>query len=69
VVSKEEKKQIFATTHSKECIQSFTMALRETGMGNEGRIIKLADTKKGIKAYTILFEEFENSILAESEMR
>jgi AAA15 family ATPase/GTPase len=68
-VSCKEKKQIFATTHSKECIESFTNALRETGMESEGRIIKLADTKKGIKAYTMLFEEFENAVLAESEMR
>lgn len=68
-VAKAEQKQIFATTHSKECIESFTKALEETGMQNEGRIIHLADTKNGIKAYTMKFEEFENSILAESEIR
>jgi AAA15 family ATPase/GTPase len=68
-VAKSEQKQIFATTHSKECIESFTRALEETGMQSEGRIIHLADTKNGIKAYTMKFEEFENSILAESEIR
>jgi AAA15 family ATPase/GTPase len=68
-VAKAEQKQIFATTHSKECIESFIKALEETGMQSEGRIIHLADTKNGIKAYTMKFEEFENSILAESEIR
>jgi AAA15 family ATPase/GTPase len=68
-VSKEEKKQIFATTHSKECIENFTKALEETGMQDEGRIIHLADTKNGIKAFTMRYAEFENSIMAESEIR
>jgi AAA15 family ATPase/GTPase len=67
--AKAEGKQIFATTHSKECIESFTRALEETGMQSEGRIIHLADTRSGIKAYTMNFEEFENALLAESEIR
>ena len=69
IVSKNEKKQIFATTHSKECIESFKIALEEAGLQNEGRIIRLAETKTGIKAYTNTFEQFENSLLAESEIR
>lgn len=64
-----EGKQIFATTHSKECIESFKAALGETGLQNEGRIIRLVETKNGIKAYTNTFEQFENSLLAESEIR
>jgi AAA15 family ATPase/GTPase len=68
-VAKEEKKQIFATTHSKECIENFTKALEEAGMQDEGRIIHLADTKNGIKAFTMRYAEFENSIMAESEIR
>jgi AAA15 family ATPase/GTPase len=68
-VAKEEKKQIFATTHSKECIENFTKALEETGMQDKGRIIRLAETKNGIKAFTMRFAEFENSIMAESEIR
>lgn len=68
-VAKEEKKQIFATTHSKECIENFTKALEETGMQDEGRIIRLAETKNGIKAFTMRFVEFENSLMAESEIR
>lgn len=61
--------QIFATTHSKECIQCFTEALEELNLQNEGRIIRLAETKSGIKAYTMQFEEFENALDAESEIR
>lgn len=61
--------QIFATTHSKECIENFTKALEETGMQDEGRIIRLAETKNGIKAFTMRFAEFENSLMAESEIR
>lgn len=68
-VAKDEKKQIFATTHSKECIESFAKALEETGLQSEGRIIRLAETKHGIKAYTMEFTEFENALLAESEIR
>lgn len=61
--------QLFTTTHSKECIESFITALEETGLQNEGRIIRLAETKHGIKAYTMEFAEFENALLAESEIR
>lgn len=69
LLATEEKKQIFATTHSKECIEEFTKALEETGMQNEGRIIRLSETKHGIKAFTMEFAEFENALLAESEIR
>lgn len=68
-IAHEQGKQIFATSHSKECIESFTKALEETGLQSEGRIIRLAETKHGIKAYTMEFAEFENAILAESEIR
>ena len=67
--AKNKNVQIFATTHSKECIQYYTEALQELGFENEGRIIKLADTKVGIKAYTYNFEQFENSLYAYSEIR
>lgn len=69
LVAKEQGRQIFATTHSKECIEYFKDALKEASFENEGRIIRLADTKSGIKAYTMKFDEFENAIEAESEIR
>jgi AAA15 family ATPase/GTPase len=69
LVAKEQGKQLFATTHSKECIEYFKDALQETKYENDGRIIRLANTKSGIKAYTMPFEEFENALIAESEIR
>ena len=71
ILSLAQKKnvQLFTSTHSKECIESFIKSLEETGLQNEGRIIRLAETKHGIKAYTMEFAEFENALLAESEIR
>ncbi|MEI9809496.1 MAG: AAA family ATPase [Bacteroidota bacterium] len=69
IIAKEQKKQIFATSHSKECIEAYTLALREIGYESDARIIKLAETKSGIKSYTMLFEEFEKALIAESEIR
>lgn len=69
LVASQQGKQIFATTHSKECIEYFKEALKETGLEKEGRIIRLAETKSGIKAYTMEFDEFENALMAESEIR
>lgn len=68
-IAKEQKKQIFASTHSKECIENFVLALKELGYENDGRIIRLAETKSGIKAYTNVYEQFENSLRADSEIR
>jgi len=67
--AKNKNVQIFATTHSKECIEYYTQALKELGYEKEGRIIRIADTKSGIKAYTMNYEQFENSLIAESEIR
>jgi AAA15 family ATPase/GTPase len=69
LVAKEQGKQIFATTHSKECVEYFKEALSETSFEKEGRIIRLADTANGSKAYTMRFNEFETAINAESEIR
>jgi AAA15 family ATPase/GTPase len=67
--AKNKNVQLFATTHSRECIEYYAQALKELGFENEGRIIKLADTKSGIKAYTSNYAQFENSLDAESEIR
>lgn len=68
-VSDTTQQQIFATTHSKECIEKYILALKSSGMQDHARIIRLADTLSGIKAYTMRFDEFENAILADSEIR
>jgi AAA15 family ATPase/GTPase len=67
--AKNKNVQLFATTHSKECIQYYTQALEELNMQDSGRIIRIADTKIGIRAYTMGFEEFENAMIADGEIR
>ncbi|HTE12395.1 MAG TPA: AAA family ATPase [Chitinophagaceae bacterium] len=69
IVAKEQKKQVFATTHSKECLEYFALALKELGLEEDGRIIRLAETKNGVKAYTNTYEQFQNSLVADSEIR
>jgi AAA15 family ATPase/GTPase len=69
IVAKEQKKQIFATTHSKECIEYFAQAVKELRFEEDARIIRLAETKSGIKAYTYNYAQFENALEAESELR
>jgi len=67
--SMENNVQLFTTTHSKECVENYTVALQELKMESKGRIIRLSDTKTGIKSYTMKYEEFSNSLEAESEIR
>lgn len=61
--------QLFATTHSKECIEYFASALNKLNLGIAGRVIKLSQTAKGIRAYTNTYEQFLNALSAESEIR
>lgn len=67
--AKNKNVQIFATTHSKECIEYYKQALEETGLQDCGKVIRIADTRSGIKAYTLNFKQLENSLFAESEIR
>lgn len=67
--AKNKNVQIFATTHSKECLQYYKEALAELSKQDEGRIIRIADTKSGIKAYTMQFAEFDNALQGDNEIR
>lgn len=59
----DNKVQLFATTHSKECLQYFKEAIAELKQENEARVIRLVEHKdKSIKSYTYNFEQFEQSI-------
>lgn len=59
----DNKVQLFATTHSKECLQYFKDAIAELKLENEARVIRLVEHKdKSIKSYTYNFEQFEQSI-------
>ena len=44
--------QLFATTHSQECIEAYAQALEELGMEDNGRIIMLQEEHKSVKSYT-----------------
>ena len=69
-VAKNNDVQIFATTHSKECIQYYKEALNELKYEENSRIIKLKEhNDKSVKAYTYSFNEFEHSLDFENEIR
>jgi AAA15 family ATPase/GTPase len=61
--------QLFATTHSEECIKYFANAAENLELSLSTRVIKLAQTQSGIKAYTSTFDQFSNALDAESELR
>lgn len=62
--------QIFATTHSKEALQYYKEALEELGYQDKGRVIRLVEHKhKVVKAYTYTFEQFEQSLDNDNEIR
>jgi AAA15 family ATPase/GTPase len=61
--------QLFATTHSKECIRYFAEAVNNLNLPLDARVIKLSQTQSGIRAYTSTFEQFSNALDAESELR
>lgn len=62
--------QLFATTHSKECLQYYKEALEELGLEEKARVIRLVELKdKNVKAYTYTFPQFEQSLDNENEIR
>ena len=68
--AKENNVQIFATTHSNECMFYYKEALKETGLINDSRLISLEELpNKSVKAYTYEFESFANAIENNLELR
>ena len=61
--------QFFATTHSKECIEAFVVAIKGLHLESKARILRLADTMSGVRMYTYTFEQFESALAADSEIR
>ena len=63
--------QLFATTHSKDCIDAIVEASKEIGnLKSEIRLIKLLESKdKNIKAITYPFNEFEYLVETQTETR
>jgi hypothetical protein len=50
-------------------LEYYSKALAELGYQKDGRVIKLADTKKGIKTYTMQYEEFSDAMFLDNEIR
>lgn len=62
--------QLFATTHSEECIRKVVNASRELNLQNLVRLIKLKEMKDGqVKAITYPFKEYEYLVQSETEVR
>jgi len=68
-VALKEKVQIFATTHSKDCIDAIIEASSEIVDANI-RLIRLQETKeKNVRAITYPYNEFEYLIESDTEVR
>jgi AAA15 family ATPase/GTPase len=68
-VSKEQNVQVFATTHSKECIESYARVAKRLG-DVEITFIELGRNKKNeIKAITMDYERFQDEIDNTNEVR
>lgn len=51
-VAQKERVQLFATTHSKECIDAYCLALQELNIEEKGKVILLQEEKEKIVSYT-----------------
>lgn len=68
-ISKEQNVQVFATTHSKECIESYARVAKELE-DKEITFIELGKNKANeIKAITMDFERLQNEIENTNEVR
>lgn len=61
--------QITATTHSKECLISFKNSLAKLGKQDDGRIVRFVEHSGQIKAYTYNYEQFDQTLEYENEIR
>jgi len=68
-ISKQQNVQVFATTHSKECIESYARVAKELE-DNEITFFKLGHNKKGeLKGMVYPYDWFVDSIEQEEEVR
>jgi AAA15 family ATPase/GTPase len=68
-VSKEQNVQVFATTHSKECIESYARVAKKLE-DEEVTFIELGRNKNNdVKAITMNFERFQDEIQNTNEVR
>jgi len=68
-ISKQQNVQVFATTHSKECIESYARVAKELE-DNEITFFKLGHNKKGeLKGMVYPYDWFVDSVEQEQELR
>lgn len=64
-----QKAQVFATTHSWDCVKAFQQALAQVGHLSSGVLIRLDPTEKGIEAVTYSSKELDIAIAQGIEVR
>lgn len=68
-ISKELDVQLFATTHSKECIEAFVEASKEINEENNIRLIELKEYQSKIYAQTLTSEEIQSAMDSDINLR
>ncbi|WP_395065138.1 ATP/GTP-binding protein [Flavobacterium sp.] len=68
-LSKELNVQLFATTHSKECIEAYISASNEINYNNEIRLIELKEYNSKIYSNTLKYDSIITSLDSEVELR
>ena len=61
--------QLFATTHSKECIEAYVNAAKEINKENVIRLIELKDYESEIYSNTLKYESIITSLESNIELR
>lgn len=68
-ICEELKIQLFATTHSQECIEAYAQALEELGLEIEGRLIELEEYNGKVYASTLSIENVKAGLLSQTNLR
>jgi AAA15 family ATPase/GTPase len=70
-IAKENNVQLFMTTHSKECIENYILALEELGsnFSAKSRLITLQEINKKVHSFVMNYDEFSSSFNAGNELR
>lgn len=68
-ISKKLNVQLFATTHSKECIEAYILAAKEVNFEDDIRLIELKDYNSKIYANTLNYQSIMTSIDSKIELR
>lgn len=65
----DEKVQLFATTHSQECIEAYAQALEELEMEEKGRLIEMEEHNDKVYASTLTVDNIRAGLLSQTNLR